>query len=219
MANLSPLTFVTSIMAKFRYQDQQQTTEHGQILGFANCMGSLSLAHVRGVVCDDGVRRNWFKTAEPDTFFSVPGYVRAFGKKVHGFMSSSDGPYKFREESQSNHNRVIPLLHPGDESSHASLRDCDVASGILDLCKRRSVYLATEKELEIIVRHEEVLSYLPDAEWNDHRLTWHSSVLAEPYQIIADAMDELNQVCPKGYYFGSHPGDGSLFGVWQCEEE
>ena len=37
-------------------------------------------------------------------------------------------------------------------------------------------------------------------------------------EIIADMMDALNDIAPDGYYFGAHPGDGSDFGFWECEE-
>lgn len=37
-------------------------------------------------------------------------------------------------------------------------------------------------------------------------------------EIIADMMDALNDIAPDGYYFGAHPGDGSEFGFWACEE-
>lgn len=30
--------------------------------------------------------------------------------------------------------------------------------------------------------------------------------------------DMLNQYAPDGYYFGAHPGDGSDYGFWECEE-
>jgi hypothetical protein len=30
--------------------------------------------------------------------------------------------------------------------------------------------------------------------------------------------DTLNNLAPKGYYFGSHPGNGSDYGFWKYEE-
>ena len=30
--------------------------------------------------------------------------------------------------------------------------------------------------------------------------------------------DDLEALAPDGYYFGAHPGDGSDFGFWKCEE-
>lgn len=83
-------------MAKYRYTDRQETNQHGQTLGFAEWMWGPSLTYVGNVVCEDGSTANWFKTGEPDTWFSCPGYVHRHGRRVSGFLTGGgDEPYRF----------------------------------------------------------------------------------------------------------------------------
>ena len=83
-------------MAKFRYTDRQDVNSHGQTLGYALWMGGPSLTYVAGAVCEDGHTANWFKTGEPDTWFSVPGYVHRAGKRIMGFLTGGgDEPFRF----------------------------------------------------------------------------------------------------------------------------
>ena len=46
---------------------------------------------------------------------------------------------------------------------------------------------------------------------------------APPMDFTDEAVDELicqlDRLAPKGYYFGSHPGDGSDFGFWRYDDE
>lgn len=46
-----------------------------------------SVAKVENCPCEDGVRRNAFTTAEPDTFFSIPACVYVGSKTVGGFLT------------------------------------------------------------------------------------------------------------------------------------
>jgi hypothetical protein len=36
---------------------------------------------------------------------------------------------------------------------------------------------------------------------------------------LESIFDALNELAPKNYYFGAHPGDSSDFGYWKIEEE
>jgi hypothetical protein len=40
----------------------------------------------------------------------------------------------------------------------------------------------------------------------------------DAYALLEELFDILNDHAPEGYYFGAHPGDGSDFGFWRCEE-
>ena len=44
------------------------------------------------VLCPDGVRRTCDITGEADTYFTIPARTQAFGKTVHGFISSDNIP-------------------------------------------------------------------------------------------------------------------------------
>jgi hypothetical protein len=87
-----------------------------------------SVAKVENCPCEDGVRRNAFATAEPDTFFSIPACVyvspsprmgrREAGaqtKTVGGFLSSDDDGWKFTAYSHGKNADLIKGLRSRNE--------------------------------------------------------------------------------------------------------
>lgn len=82
-------------MAKFRYKDHQEKTEHGQVLGYANWMGGPTLTYVGGVICEDGIKRNFFVTGENTTYWTTPGYVHINKNRIQGHVTCNDGIYYF----------------------------------------------------------------------------------------------------------------------------
>lgn len=118
-------------MAKYRYKDKTETNEFDQTLGYVCWMGGTELTYVGGILCADGCNRNWFKTDEPCTYTSLPGYVHVKGKRIHGCAVGEyirdfhlgevgvvDGKfvegirYKFHEWPRKEEARVIPLSMP-----------------------------------------------------------------------------------------------------------
>ena len=83
---------------KYINKDKREINEFGQELGYAIWFGGPSLTYVKGIVCQDGIRRIYHKTGEPDTWFSMPGYVTVKGNRVKGYLACDDitGEYVFR---------------------------------------------------------------------------------------------------------------------------
>lgn len=60
-------------------------------------------------------------------------------------------------------------------------------------------------------QHAELLDNLDPEVWDDG----HVEDIVTLFDRIAD---EIAATLPEGWYFGTHPGDGADFGVWQVEE-
>jgi len=81
---------------RYRNKDKRELNNFGQELGYAIWLGGPSLAYVKGILCQDGIRRIYHKTGEPDTYFSMPGYVTVKGNKVKGYLTCINEEYNFR---------------------------------------------------------------------------------------------------------------------------
>lgn len=100
---------------------------------------------------------------------------------------------------------------PTNESiSHATLNPRDLIPAFLDALRE---YHPSAYAQFLLTPFGPVPSYVvedPDSDW------WYSE---EASWLMEDLFDALGDAAPDGYYFGAHPGDGSDFGFWGCEDE
>ena len=51
------------------------------------------------------------------------------------------------------------------------------------------------------------------------RETIHPRTFDDASHVLESLINALNEHAPEGWYFGTHPGDGSDFGFWVSEED
>ncbi len=103
--------------------------------------------------------------------------------------------------------------------------------------KNTSLSHATMRKEDLIPCFYDFLSNYKDIEFNLDILTYHHLVTVGEWFLIKDFIDwdtyyesedsdfdledlfnSLNSIAPEGFYFGSHPGDGSDYGFWEGED-
>lgn len=89
--------------------------------------------------------------------------------------------------------------------SWGTMREQDLIPSFLDALgyfnKRKAMALASE---------------IPQDAWeNDDHEYWGSE---NAQWLLEDLFNELDSYAPRNHYFGSHPGDGSDYGFWPCED-
>jgi len=76
----------------------------------------------------------------------------------------------------------------------------------------------TMRPEDLIPKFLEVLEEL-NPKVSESAKRWNELAIEEAQsQFLSELFDLLDQEAPEGFYFGSHPGDGSDYGFWQMEE-
>lgn len=65
--------------------------------------------------------------------------------------------------------------------------------------------------------HHAILSDIPADALEDHEHEWWKSDDCS-WILNEDIWSAMEEIAPEGHYFGAHPGDGSDYGFWSCEE-
>lgn len=86
--------------------------------------------------------------------------------------------------------------------SHGTLRTEDLIPRFLDVLKELD---PDRHEAESYAYGHDVACGLASVEENDANM-------------LESLFDVLNEYAPVGHYFGAHPGDGSDFGFWPCDD-
>lgn len=102
-----------------------------------------------------------------------------------------------------------PKAEPGSVI-HATLRNEDLIPAFLD--KLRT--LDNKRALRFKDSHTAMSSAIEDLENGETNPYWNTEEATEDCNDLADILGEY---APDGHYFGSHPGDVSDFGYWECE--
>lgn len=88
---------------------------------------------------------------------------------------------------------------------HGTHRICDLIPAMLEAIRDTAEYAQLSSRLPSVVTDPSA------SEWDDR---WQEDDVAYLHEELTDI---LERYAPEGYYFGTHPGDGSDFGYWRDE--
>jgi hypothetical protein len=113
---------------------------------------------------------------------------------------------------------VLSSDYRGISLSHATLREEDLIPTFLDFLREH----APQKYAAILEDWRDCLPHTGqyDVFESDKFEQWISDEPEQAsYLLNEDIWEALNDIAPRGTYFGAHPGDGSDMGFWPVEEE
>ncbi len=96
--------------------------------------------------------------------------------------------------------------------SHATMRNEDLIPAFFRFLEEHD-----PKEAEsLLADYPYFAEFAATGSWSFIGEKWYLSQEAD-YLCMA-LFTEIDAIAPDGYYFGAHPGDGSDYGFWECEE-
>ena len=93
----------------------------------------------------------------------------------------------------------------GESISHGTFDNYDLITTFLEVLKNTHHYAP-------------LIAELPTIALNDHRHKYWDSEDAT-YLLNEQILNIMCEYAPPGYYFGSHPGNGSDYGYWEVDDE
>lgn len=91
--------------------------------------------------------------------------------------------------------------------SHSTLRTVDLLRSFSAFIRE---YANNDGQHDALITEAILLSRI-----DEESLT--ESLVLQQEESVESLFGILDSISPSGYYFGSHPGNGSDFGFWECE--
>lgn len=96
---------------------------------------------------------------------------------------------------------------------HATMRPCDLIPAFLEAIRDTAEYAQI---MQSVNGTNWNMCVITDAGASDTDERWDSEDIS--YFLNEELWEIMESYAPEGYYFGSHPGDGSDYGYWKNEQ-